>query len=69
MGGEAIGLARLSEVARATHLPVVAIGGITAERARHVPATGAAGCAVVSAVMRAEDPGATVRALLEPWNR
>ena len=45
-------------------LPVVAIGGLDAERARLVRATGAAsGIAVVSAICGAEDPEAAARAL------
>jgi thiamine-phosphate pyrophosphorylase len=65
--GAAIGLARLDEVARAVSVPVVAIGGITPERAAEVAATGAAGVAVVGAVMSAADPGDAVRRLLAPF--
>ena len=66
--GEAIGLARLEEVALAVGVPVVAIGGITAERASEVARTAAAGVAVVGAVMGAADPGAVVRRLLAPFD-
>lgn len=65
--GEVIGVRRLDEVARAVRIPVVAIGGITAERAAEVARTGAAGTAVISAVMGAGDPGRAVRALLRPF--
>ena len=62
--GERIGLERLAEVARAVSIPVVGIGGITAENAGAVRAAGAAGVAVVGAVMAAADPAEAVRALL-----
>lgn len=43
---------------------VIAIGGITPERARACAAAGAYGVAVISAVWRASDPGGVVRAIL-----
>jgi thiamine-phosphate pyrophosphorylase len=67
VGREAIGLARLQAVVDSVTIPVVAIGGITPERAGEIPATGAAGVAVVSAVMSAPDPASAVRRLLEPF--
>ncbi len=60
---EAIGTARLAEVMEAGGLPAVGIGGITAENAAEVAATGA-GLAVLSAVMRARRPEEAVRRLL-----
>lgn len=66
--GEVIGLRGLSAVAAAVQVPVVAIGGITVERAAEIPPTGAAGVAVVGAVMAAPDPAAAVRRLMEPFN-
>jgi thiamine-phosphate pyrophosphorylase len=66
-GDEAIGLARLDAVCQAVRIPVVAIGGITIERARDVARTSAAGIAVVAAAMTAKDPGSAVRALLQPF--
>lgn len=62
--GDVIGLAGLARVARAVPVPVVAIGGITVERAREIPPTGAAGVAVVGAVMAAADPGEAVGRIL-----
>lgn len=53
------GFARL---AGALPCPALALGGMTPERLRTVP--GAAGAAVVSAVLSAEDPGAVARAFL-----
>jgi thiamine-phosphate pyrophosphorylase len=59
------GLVRLSEaVKRAAPLAVVAVGGIDAGNAGDVMRAGAAGFAVIGAVMRAADPGETTRALL-----
>lgn len=46
----------LDLVVRRTRLPVFAIGGITAERARQLARHGIAGVAVVSAIMDAPDP-------------
>jgi thiamine-phosphate pyrophosphorylase len=51
-------------VARAVSIPVVGIGGITPSNVGDVAATGAAGVAVVGAVMAAPDPAAAVRTLL-----
>ena len=62
--GCAVGLERLATVAESVDAPVVAIGGITSARAGGVCRAGAAGCAVVSAVMAAPDPGRAVHSLL-----
>lgn len=62
--GDAVGVARISAVAEAVRIPIVGIGGITPENAAAVRRAGAAGVAVVSAVMQAADPEAVVRALL-----
>jgi thiamine-phosphate diphosphorylase len=67
--GETIGPTGLASVVRAVAAPVVGIGGITGDRAAEVAATGAAGIAVVGAVMRAPDVAETVRRLLAPWTR
>jgi len=66
--GEVVGLTGLRRVVQAVDAPVVAIGGITADRAREVAATGAAGVAVVGAVMAARDPAAAARGLLERFS-
>lgn len=58
-----IGLEGLRDVAGATALPVVGIGGIHARNAREVLAAGAAGIAVISAVAAAHDPVGAVREL------
>lgn len=61
--GEPLGLEGLSELVSATKLPMVAIGGIQVSNAREIARAGAAGIAVVSAVMRADDPSAACRQL------
>ena len=61
--GVPIGASRLAAVARSVSVPVLAIGGITAQNAEDVARAGAAGVAVISAVFHAEDPEAATRAL------
>jgi thiamine-phosphate pyrophosphorylase len=46
----------LSEVARRVGLPILALGGITGDRAGACLAAGAAGIAVMGGVMAAGDP-------------
>lgn len=58
---EARGLGVLAEVAKGLGAPVVAIGGITLERAEEVARAGAAAVAVVSDVLGAKDPTARAR--------
>jgi thiamine-phosphate pyrophosphorylase len=62
--GTPIGLSGLSEIARAVSIPVVAIGGITLDNAAAAIQAGAAGVAVISAVVGASDPEAEARQLL-----
>lgn len=66
--GPAIGAAGVRAVVVATHLPVVAIGGIDAHNVAEVRRTGAAMAAVVSALARARDPRAAAADLIERWN-
>jgi thiamine-phosphate pyrophosphorylase len=54
--GPALGPAGMSEVARRVALPILALGGITGERAGPCLAAGAAGVAVMGGVMAAGDP-------------
>ena len=65
--GEVIGLEGLRRVVKAVSIPVVAIGGITPERARAVAETGACGSAIIGAVMGSPEPAEAVRALLLPF--
>ena len=66
--GDVIGLGGLERVARSVDVPVVAIGGITADRAVEIAGTSAAGVAVVGAVMAAPAPGEAVRSLMAPFS-
>jgi thiamine-phosphate diphosphorylase len=59
--GAPVGLARIRELRQAVGLPLVAIGGITADNAGEVIAAGAQGVAVVTAVTLAEDMAAAAR--------
>ncbi len=65
--GDVIGLEGLRRVVDAVSIPVVAIGGITPERARAVAETGACGSAAIGAVMGSSEPAEAVRALLLPF--
>jgi thiamine-phosphate pyrophosphorylase len=62
--GPEIGRKGLAEIARASRVPVLAIGGLNAARAAEILAVGIAGIAVMGGVMRAADPAGEVRALL-----
>ena len=46
-------------------LPVIAIGGVTPERARELAGAGAYGVAVIRAIWDAADPRGAARSLLE----
>jgi thiamine-phosphate pyrophosphorylase len=68
-GHDAVGLGHLQRAAmraadRSRTLPVVAIGGITLERAPGVIAAGAASVAVISDLLTTGDPAARVRQFL-----
>ena len=65
--GDVIGLKVLRRVVKAVSIPVVAIGGITPERAPAVAKTGACGSATIGAVMSAAEPAEAVRELLLPF--
>lgn len=64
LAGEVIGVGRLTEVVAAVSIPCVGIGGVTTENADAVSRAGAAGVAVISAVMASDDPALAVRRLL-----
>jgi thiamine-phosphate pyrophosphorylase len=49
-------------------LPVIAIGGITPERAWEVQQAGAYGVAAIGALWRVPDPARAALALLQPWS-
>lgn len=58
------GVEALRRVCVDTPLPVLALGGMTCERIHEVRAAGAAGVALISAVMAAPDPQMAARQLL-----
>ena len=71
-GYDAVGVERVREaagLAAPRGLPVVAIGGITLDRAEAVLAAGAAAVAVISDLLSSGDPRARVRAYLHLLSR
>lgn len=67
-----VGIAMIREARKLTRKPIVAIGGITLERAKEVIEAGADSVAVISDVLRAKDPRKRARQfldLLEPISR
>lgn len=67
--GEAIGLETLARRTHRAGIPTVGIGGITVENAGAVIETGAAGVAVVSAILRADDIRSAASRLAEQVRR
>ncbi len=63
--GPPVGLALIREIASFSPLPIVGIGGITAENAGAIIKAGAAGVAVISAIGLAPDVGAATRSLAQ----
>jgi thiamine-phosphate pyrophosphorylase len=63
--GEPIGLAGLRTQVAACQTPTVAIGGITLGNAEATVAAGVDGLAVISAILRAEDPERATRELAD----
>jgi thiamine-phosphate pyrophosphorylase len=61
--GPAIGLDRITAVAATAGIPVIGIGGITADNAGSVIKAGAIGVAVVSAISKAANPEQAARDL------
>ena len=59
------GVQLIEDIAKAINIPVIAIGGITAENARQCIDAGARGVAVISAIFDADDPK---RAAQELWS-
>jgi thiamine-phosphate pyrophosphorylase len=62
--GPFLGAIGIQAICQAAPVPVVAIGGITAEAVAEIRAAGAAGIAVMGGVMRAARPAAEVQRLL-----
>lgn len=67
--GPPLGPAGLRELVETTALPVYALGGVDTATAPACREAGAAGLAVMGAVIGAADPAATVAALLAAWHR
>lgn len=61
--GPALGVHGLARLVARSPVPVLALGGVTPDTAYRCLAAGAAGVAVMGAVMRAHDPAAVVRDL------
>lgn len=62
--GDPIGLRPLSEASRHSHIPMFAIGGISAERVGAVRRAGAHGVALISAILTAHDVESETRRLV-----
>jgi thiamine-phosphate pyrophosphorylase len=60
-----VGTELIREVRPLTDKPIVAIGGITPERASEVVRAGADSVAVIGDILRATDPGARARQYVE----
>jgi thiamine-phosphate pyrophosphorylase len=67
--GAAVGPARIAEIAASCDLPVVGIGGITAENTAAVIQAGAAGVAVITAITMADDMVEATRRLRREVDR
>ena len=65
MFGPPLGLTTVEDAARAVRVPIFAIGGVTAGRARELRRAGAFGVAVITAILCADDVDAATTALLE----
>jgi thiamine-phosphate pyrophosphorylase len=64
-GYDPVGFELIAYAAERTDLPIVAIGGITLERARRVLEAGARSVAVIGDLLRTGDPAGRVREFLE----
>lgn len=63
-----VGLDQLRDVCASVQVPVVAIGGLTIERANEVARAGAALGAAIGAVCRSADPRASASAMHGAWS-
>ncbi len=64
-GGVTVGTELVTEVTSAVDIPVIGIGGITAHNAADVVAAGAAGVAVIGAIIGADNPYAAANDLAQ----
>jgi thiamine-phosphate pyrophosphorylase len=67
--GPPLGLGSLTAVAAQAPVPILAIGGVTADRVAGLRRSGAAGVAVISAISAAADPVAAARQLRRALDR
>ena len=67
--GPPLGLDGFAELVTGRSVPVIALGGITADTVSACLDAGAAGVAVMGGVMAAQDPEGAVRALLDAGDR
>ncbi len=63
------GVTELAEIVERLRIPVIAIGGITAENVDAVLQTGCSGIAVIGAILERRDPRAATAALIERMER
>ena len=66
-GKQVLPLNMLAQIKQAVQVPVVAIGGITADNLLTLKITGVDGLAVVSAIMDSADPAAATQEILSRW--
>ncbi len=64
-----IGIKQLSLIRKQIKIPILAIGGINPQNAAEVMSTGVEGIAVISAVLKAEDPQTATKKLLREIKR
>lgn len=62
--GPPLGLDQLSRACREARVPILALAGVTPERAPECMAAGAAGIAVMGGIMGAADPAVTTRSFI-----
>ena len=64
-----VGVEFVRQARAMTDKPIVAIGGITLERAAEVPKAGADSVAVISDILRAENPGRRARQYIDLFDK
>ena len=67
--GPALGATGIATIVAVSDVPVIAIGGITPDTAPQLLSAGAAGIAVMGAVMRSDEPGREIERLLAAMSR
>jgi thiamine-phosphate pyrophosphorylase len=63
--GPPLGIHTLEKACRLVRIPIIGIGGVTAERAREMRRAGAFGVAVITAILGADDIESATRELLD----